>query len=94
MKERRGRQRYVVFGVSPDLTKDILIKRFRSVSPENPPYVVQCVSGKAVIRCSPAGRDDVVRIMLLADPSSSSLVASGTIRAVRRKYPELKPAKK
>jgi len=94
VKERIGRKRYVVFDVSPDLTKEHLIKRFRSVCQGDPPYIIQCVPGKAIIRCSPEGKEEMMRLMTRADPSSVPLATSGTIRTIREKYPELKAAKK
>ncbi|MCL1810844.1 MAG: hypothetical protein FWG41_01275 [Methanomassiliicoccaceae archaeon] len=94
VKEKRGRYRYVVFSVSPEMRKELLIKRLRSVCSGDPPYIVQCVSGKAVIRCSPKDRDEMIGLMFQADPSSVPLMTSGTLFKVRSKYPELKAKKK
>jgi len=94
VKERIGRRRYVVFDVPPDMTKEGLIKRFRSVCPDDPPYIIQCGSGKAMLRCSPERREDTIRRMAQAAPGSAPLATSGTIRTIRERYPELKTAKK
>ncbi|MCL1979086.1 MAG: hypothetical protein FWG60_02880 [Methanomassiliicoccaceae archaeon] len=94
MKDRRGRSRYVVFEVSPRLTKELLIKEFRSAGLRDPPYIIQCVPGKAVLRCAPKDRDNTIDIMSRVDPPSVPLSTSGTIRKIRRAYPELKAPKK
>ena len=94
VKSKRGRTRYIAFSVSPDQRKESLVKSFRSVSANYSPYIIQCTSGKAVIRCSPADREEVVRIMSAADPASVPLMTSGTLRKIRKEYPELKSAKK
>ncbi|MCL2031903.1 MAG: hypothetical protein FWG96_01315 [Methanomassiliicoccaceae archaeon] len=94
VKSKSGRKRYVAFSVSEDMTKDTMIRGLRSISQTDPPYVIQCVSGKAVLRCSPEKKEETVRMMSRIDPSSSSLLTSGTLRGIRRRYPELKTAKK
>jgi RNase P/RNase MRP subunit POP5 len=93
VKEGNGRRRYIVFDVSPEITKESLIKRLRSAG-SDPPYIIQCVPGKAVLRCSPKEKDDVIDVMARADPASVPLITSGTLRTVRGRYPELKTPKK
>ncbi|MDR3282392.1 MAG: hypothetical protein LBS92_02135 [Candidatus Methanoplasma sp.] len=95
VKSERGRRRYVVFGVSRGLTRSGLIGRLRSVCPEEAvPYVVQCVPGKAVIRCAPGEIDCVIGLISLADRESEPLLTSGTLRTLRERYPDLKTPKK
>lgn len=94
VKSERGRQRYIAFDVSPKMEKDALIKRFRSAGPDRIPYIIQCSSGKAIIRCSPKEKEESIRMMSLIDPSSVPLTTSGTLRKIRERYPELKAAKK
>jgi RNase P/RNase MRP subunit POP5 len=89
VKEKRGRRRYIAFTVSAELTKETLISALRSVCSE-PPYVIQCGEGWAIVRCSPAAAETTISRMRLADPSSSSLRTSGTLRTLRDLYPELK----
>ena len=89
VKEKRGRRRYVVFTVSAGLTKDALIGALRNVCGD-PPYVVQCAGGWAVVRCSPADVDRVIEKMGLADASSVSLRTSGTLASLYGRYPDLK----
>ncbi|MCL2509514.1 MAG: hypothetical protein FWF07_00340 [Methanomassiliicoccaceae archaeon] len=94
VKSKRGRVRYIAFDVPADLRKDILIKKVNSTGSGEHLYVVQCASGKAVVRCSPAGREEAVRILTQAEPSCVSLMTSGTLHKIRERYPELKVTKK
>jgi len=94
VKAKKGRARYIVFDVSPDLKKDALIKGLKPIDPGSPPYIIHCASGKAIVRCSPKNREDVVRTMSVIDPSSVSLLTSGTLRKIREAYPELRPKKR
>ena len=89
VKEKRGRRRYVAFTVSPDLTKASLTGALRAACGD-PPHVIQCSEGWAVVRCSPHDISDTVTAMNLADPSSVSLRTSGTLCSLRERYPELK----
>jgi RNase P/RNase MRP subunit POP5 len=75
------------------MTRDIIIKRARSACPDDPPYVIQCASGKAILRCSPESKEDAMIMMSKIDPLSSPLITSGTLRKIRQRYPELKQAK-
>ena len=90
----KKRKRYVAFSVSPEMTKESIIKGSRPFCQSDPPYVIQCTGGKAVIRCSPENKDEVIIMMKHVDPSSSPLVTSGTLHKIRTLYPELKQDKK
>jgi len=89
VKAERGRRRYIAFTVNAELTKTSLISVLRGVSAE-PPYIIQCAEGWAIVRCSPDTVERTVEHMMLADPSSVSLRTSGTLRTLRDLYPELK----
>lgn len=90
VKSERGRRRYVAFTVNESLTKETLISKLRSfVPPEEAPYVIQCASGWAIIRCAPKEHEDTVALMKRADPSSESVMTSGTLRTLRARYPIL-----
>jgi hypothetical protein len=90
VKEKRGRRRYVVFMVAPSIDRGSLIARLKRTCGENAPYVVQCGSGWAVVRCAPGDVEDVTENMSAADPSSVSICTSGTLKTLRERYPELK----
>jgi RNase P/RNase MRP subunit POP5 len=90
----KKRKRYVAFSVSPDVTKEAIIRGSKSFCQSDPVYVIQCTSGKAIIRCTPKTKDEAVIMMKHIDPSSSPLITSGTIRKIRALYPELKQDKK
>ncbi len=94
VKEKRGRRRYIVFSISDGTTKDSLIKRFRAMGLDDPPYIIQCVPSKAIIRCSPEQKEDIIGIMSTADEGSRSLMVSGTLKTIRERYPDLKNIKK
>jgi len=89
VKEVRGRRRYVAFTVNAELTKTSLISLLRTVCTE-PPYVVQCAEGWAIVRCSPVMIERTIELVMLADPSASSLKTSGTLKKLRDTYSELK----
>jgi len=89
VKEKRGRRRYIAFTMHPGITKESLISSLRRLCGD-PPYVVQCGEGWAIVRCSPNDVDETVGLVRLADPSSVSLKTSGTLRTLRNTYSELK----
>jgi len=93
IKSKRGRRRYIAFSVSPELKKEALIRGLRQVDPDSPPYVIQLTGGKAIIRCSPDKREGTIAAVSQVDPSSVSLITSGTLRTIRGMYPELKERK-
>jgi RNase P/RNase MRP subunit POP5 len=88
VKEKRGRRRYIAFTVRPELTRDGLIASLRTVRAS--PYVVQCSEGWAIVRCSPRDVEGTIAVMREAEPSSVSLRTSGTLSALRERYPRLK----
>ncbi|MDR2867016.1 MAG: hypothetical protein LBV13_06435 [Methanomassiliicoccaceae archaeon] len=96
VKEKVGRRRYIAFTVDPSFTKGSLISALRN-SPGEPPYVIQCAEGWCIVRCPLKDVDDAIRAVRGADGSSVPLRTSGTLSALRDKYPELKrlrPARK
>jgi len=88
VKEKRGRRRYIAFSVDRGMSKTDLITRFKRSVPE-PPYVVQCGGGYAILRCSPTETDGVIAAVKTVDPSAESLMTSGTLKALRSKVPGL-----
>jgi len=94
VKSKRGRRRYVVFEVSPNLRRETLIKGLGSVKGEHPPQVIQLDHGMAVIRCTPDSREETILAVSRIDPGSVSLVTSGTLRKIRELYPALKSEKR
>jgi RNase P/RNase MRP subunit POP5 len=94
VKEKKGRRRYIAFSVSAGLRKEDLIRELRAIDQEKPPYVIQLAESKAIIRCPPNKKEETIAAVSRADPSSVSLITSGTIRKIRDIYPELKTAKK
>ena len=88
VKEKRGRRRYVAFTVRPELTKECLIASLRNL--RDPPYVVQCAEGWAIVRCSPRDLEETIAVINETEPSSVSLRTSGTLSSLRNRYPELK----
>jgi|GEM_PF-421664 len=90
VKSKRGRRRYVVFEMSVPMTKEELIRALRTRCGGDVPYVIQCVPGKAVIRCSPDEIDKVKDRMRIIDGKSESILTSGTLKTLRDKYPVLK----
>lgn len=93
VKSKRGRRRYIAFSVSPELRKEALIRAMRQVDQDSPPYIIQLGGGRAIIRCPPDKREETVAAVSRVDPSSASLITSGTLRTIREIYPELKTKK-
>jgi RNase P/RNase MRP subunit POP5 len=93
VKCKRGRIRYIAFGMSEGMKKDVLIKGVRAVGPSDPPYIIQCSCGKAIVPCAPKNIEETLRIISQVDPSCAPLMTSGTIRKIRDRYPELKTTK-
>lgn len=87
VKEIRGRRRYIAFSVPADLTKSVLINRLTDSG--DAPYVVQCDGGLAAVRCAPKEMERTIEIMQAAVPGCESLMASGTLKALRSKVPGL-----
>ncbi|AIZ56928.1 hypothetical protein Mpt1_c10600 [Candidatus Methanoplasma termitum] len=94
VKSKRGRRRYIAFSVSPELRKEALIRGLRQVDPDKPPHIIQLSGGKAIIRCSPDEREGTIIAVSRVDPSSESLITSGTLRTIREIYPDLKEKEK
>jgi hypothetical protein len=91
VKEKRGRRRYVVFRVSPELDRDALIRRARRLQVRGwAPYIVQCSDGWAIVRCAPDEREKTAAAMSEMDPGCESLLTSGTLKSLRDRYPELR----
>jgi len=76
--------------MSVPMTKEELIRAFRARCGGDIPYVIQCVPGKAVIRCSPDEIDKVKDRMKTVDGGSESIITSGTLKTLRDRYPILK----
>jgi hypothetical protein len=89
VKEKVGRRRYVVFRVGADVTKEGLIASLRRISGD-PPYVIQCDGGYAVVRCGHDRVDITKDVVERADTSAAPVSTSGTLAALRRRYPVLK----
>jgi hypothetical protein len=92
VKAVRGRRRYIVFSVRQGLTKSEMIGKFNAFGDNT--YIVQCGSGFAILRCSPAETEGVRERMKLMFPDSESILTSGTLRTLRTKIPELEQNKK
>jgi len=91
VKSERGRRRYIVFEVSPNITKESLIRTTNSICKnEESLYIIQCNSSRAIIRCSPDQIGRSIEIMNIADSYSRSILMSGTLKTLRDRYPELK----
>ncbi len=88
VKEKKGRRRYIAFNLNADLNREDLIKKLNSIS-DDAPYVVQCSEGWAIVRTSPEGRDETIRMISEIDPSSKSLLTSGTLITLRKRFPKL-----
>lgn len=94
VKQERGRRRYVVFSFGEEFSKDALISELRKKCPENTPYVIQATGKLGIIRCSPKETEKTIEAVKAAIPGSESKTTSGTLAAVRKKYPSLKVSKK
>lgn len=87
VKSERGRRRYIAFVTNPAMTRESAIhlipggKRFN---------IIQCSDGMAIVRCSPTEIDECIAAFGRVDPSSEALTVSGTLRALRDRYPVLK----
>ena len=80
--------------MSVPMTKEELIRAFRAKNGSDVPYVIQCVPGKAVIRCSPNEIEKVKDQMKAVNNGSESLATSGTLKTLRDRYPVLKANKR
>lgn len=87
VKSKRGRRRYIVFTVDPELTRETLIRLIPGGKRFN---VIQCAGGMAVVRCAPDEVDECESAVKTAEPSAEPLVMSGTLRTLRDRYPLLK----
>lgn len=94
VKQERGRRRYVVFSFEREFSKEGLISELRKKFPENTPYVIQTAGKLGIIRCAPKETEKIIENVKSAIPGSDSKTTSGTLAAVRKKYPSLKISKK
>lgn len=85
VKEKRGRRRYIVFRMSfASKDKGALLSYLRQAAEasEHPvPYVIQVKDDLAILRCSPAERDDLISFM--RSVGGESLLCSGTLKKLR-----------
>lgn len=93
VKEIRGRRRYILFSTPGDIAKEELLRQLRAVA-SDPPYIIQCINGKAILRCSNKDVDETVSVMKLADPRYTSITTSGTLKTIRDKHPDQKVVRK
>ena len=88
VKEKRGRRRYIIFQMSftsKDKGAFLSFLRQAAESSGRPvPYVIQVKEDLAILRCSPAERDDLTSFM--RDAGGQSLLCSGTLRKLRLAY--------
>ena len=95
VKTVRGRRRYVVFTVPPEVGRTEVLSAMEGLTQELPDLrVITSFSGKAIIRCDPSDIERVSETMASSFPGSESLITSGTLRKVRDVYPELKVPRK
>lgn len=87
VKSKRGRRRYIAFRTSPGMTRGRMISSIPGGRTFN---VIQCAEGMAIVRCSPDNVDECEAAVREADPSAEALCMSGTLRALRGRYPALR----
>jgi len=88
VKEKRGRRRYIIFRMSfrsRDKRDFISFLRQASELAGRPtPYVIQVQDDLAILRCSPAEREELIAFM--KEIGGDSLLCSGTLKKLRRRY--------
>ncbi len=87
VKSKRGRRRYVVFSVSPGLTREALIHGIPGGRRFN---VIQCAEGMAIVRCAPDEVEECTAAVRRAEAGAETVCVSGTLRTLRDRYPVLK----
>lgn len=91
VKSIRGRRRYIVFNV-PEETDRRGLDRLLSDLPQI--RIIYCDEGMAVVRCSPADKEEVITRIVCGYPGSESLKTSGTLKTLRETYGSLGKGKK
>lgn len=87
MKSKRGRRRYIVFEVGPEVDGEILSRAVFGLGPQI--KVISCIEGMAVIRCTPIDMERVAVTVVSSFPGSKSVRTSGTLRSLRDRYSSL-----
>lgn len=87
VKEKRGRRRYIAFEAVPASARSDL----SSLGSRNGFRLIQMSCGWAVLRCGNKDVERVIETMAAAFPESRSRCVSGTLMALRRRYPPLDP---
>ena len=87
VKEKRGRRRYLVFELPQEVTRETLIHRLPGGRRFN---VIQCAEGMAIVRCAPLEIEECQAAVSEAEPQSSLITISGTLKTLRDRYPVLK----
>jgi len=94
VKSIRGRRRYIVFTVPDGTGRTEVLDGLSGLTDEMPDLrVITSFGGKAIVRCNPS-EIDRVKTTMNERFGSESLITSGTLRKVRKVYPELRVAQK
>lgn len=87
VKAIRGRRRYLVFTVMPQLDRETLVHNIPGGKRFN---VIQCAEGKAIVRCSPQEIQECSDAVRKVDGTAELVTLSGTLKTLRDKDPVLK----
>lgn len=93
VKSRRGRRRYIVFTADESMVRDdmsTIVDSFGIPSVK----LITCGKGKAVIRCDPGHRDELIAAYSIALPEHHSIKTSGTLRTLRDDDPSIRVPRK
>jgi len=88
VKSKRGRRRYIVFEVGPEVNGGALSRAVFGLGPQI--KVISCREGMAAIRCAPIDTERVIATVLSSFPGSRSVRTSGTLKSLRDRYGSLK----
>ena len=93
VKSVRGRRRYISFTAGADMRRDDMAPIVESFGIPSV-KLITCGKGKAVVRCDPAHRDELIDAYIGAFPGCCSLKTSGTLRTLRDEDASLRVPRK
>lgn len=88
IKDRVGRQRYILFSVQGDASRRDLIRAINDASRSNgePPWLTVYTGTHGIVRCSHTRKDETIRLLndITNDFSVTTLQTSGTIKTLKQ----------
>ncbi len=89
VREKQGRNRYVVFVVSPPVDKGRFLAALKTARGPDRPWLVEYDGARGLVRCAHTAKDATIAFLNglhIGNASVRTVGTSGTIRKAREKF--------